>query len=262
MNEATYLYCLVRDAQPPALAAAPAGLPGCSSPQAIEVDDGLWLVTARAPLPAYGSEEIDRRLSDLSWVSERAMAHEAVIEHFAAAEAVLPTKLFTLFDSDARALSYVRENRERIDRALDRVAGCSEWGVRVLLNEGRAREALAAQSRQETRQPSGTAFLLRKKKEQEASRDLAGRLRAEADAIFAELAESAAEAVRREPAAPPETGGRLLLDAAFLVPRQDGTDFEAAVERCSAGVAARGCEVILSGPWPPYHFVEVRDEPA
>ncbi|HEY7213235.1 MAG TPA: GvpL/GvpF family gas vesicle protein [Thermoanaerobaculia bacterium] len=262
MSEATYLYCLVRDAQPPALAAAPAGLPGCSPPQALQVADGLWLVTARAPLPAYSGEEIERRLSDLAWVSERALAHEAVIEHFAAAEAVLPMKLFTLFGSEERALSYVRENRERIDRALDRVAGCSEWGVRVLLNEARAREALAAEAGQETGHASGTAFLLRKKKEQEASRDLAGRLRGEADAIFAELAESAAEAVRREPAAPPEAGGRLLLDAAFLVPRQEGTDFEAAVERCSAGVAARGCEVILSGPWPPYHFVEVRDEPA
>ena len=71
MSEATYLYCLVRDAQPPALAAAPAGLPGCSPPQALEVTDGLWLVTARAPLPAYGGEEIERRLTGLDgWTRE------------------------------------------------------------------------------------------------------------------------------------------------------------------------------------------------
>lgn len=256
MSEATYLYCLVRESRPPALAAVPSGLPGCPPPQVLEVGGGLWLVTARAPLPEYGSEEIESRLSDLAWVSERALAHEAVIEHFAGAEAVLPMKLFTLFASDARALAYVRENRQRIDRALDRVAGCIEWGVRVLLNEARASEALAAESRQEPGQRSGTAFLQRKKKEQDASRDLAGRLRAEADAIFGELAEGAAGAVRREPGAPPEAGGRLLLDAAFLVPRQDGADFEAGVERCAARVAPRGCEVVLSGPWPPYHFAE------
>jgi gas vesicle protein GvpL/GvpF len=256
MSEATYLYCLVRGAQPPALAAAPAGLPGCSPPAVLEVVEGLWLVTARAPLPAYGSEEIERRLSDLAWVSERALAHEAVVEHFAGAEAVLPMKLFTLFASEERALAHVLESRERIERTMERVAGCSEWGVRILLDEIRAREALAAEAREESGEPSGTAFLLRKKKEQEASRDLAGRLRTEADAVFAELAESATEAVRREPAAPPEAGGRLLLDAAFLVPRQDGTDFEAAVERCSVRIAPRGCEVILSGPWPPYHFAE------
>jgi Gas vesicle synthesis protein GvpL/GvpF len=256
MSEATYLYCLVRDPDEPALAGAPSGLPGCAPPRTLAVAAGLWLVTAQAPLPEYGSEEIDARLSDLSWVSDRALAHEAVVEHFTGSEAVLPMKLFTLFATDERALAHVRDNRERIDRALDRVAGCSEWGVRILLDEARAREVLAAAARRETAQGSGTAFLQRKKIEQDASRDLASRLRAEADAAFAELAEGAAEAVRREPAAPPEAGGRLLLDAAFLVPRQDGVDFEAAVERCAARLAPRGCEVVLSGPWPPYHFAE------
>lgn len=257
MSEATYLYCLVREPQEPALAGISPGLPGCAPPRLLAVDGGLWLVTARAPLPEYGSEEIESHLSDLSWVSDRAMAHEAVVEHFAGAGAVLPMKLFTLFASDERALAHVRDNRERIDRALERVAGCVEWGVRIRLDETRAREALAAEARQEAeRRPSGTAFLQRKKLEQDASRDLARRLRTEMDAAYAELSEGAAEAVRREPAAPLEAGGRLLLDAAFLVPARDGADFEAAVERCAARLAPRGCEVVLTGPWPPYHFAE------
>jgi hypothetical protein len=257
MSEATYLYCLVRNAREPALDGIPSGLPGCAPPRTLAMDGGLWLVTAKAPLPEYGSEEIESRLADLAWVSDRALAHEGVVEHFAGADAVLPMKLFTLFDSDERALAHVRDNRERIDRAFDRVAGCVEWGVRIRLDEARAREALAAEARQESAgRPSGTAFLLRKKVEQDASRDLARRLRSEIDAAFAELSESAVEAVRREPATPPEAGGRLLLDAAFLVPARDGADFEAAVERCASRLAPRGCEVVLTGPWPPYHFAE------
>jgi Gas vesicle synthesis protein GvpL/GvpF len=257
MSEATYLYCLVREPQEPVLAGISSGLPGCAPPRTLALDGGLWLVTAQAPLPEYGSKEIESRLSDLAWVSDRALAHEAVVEHFAGAGAVLPMKLFTLFASDERALAHVRENRERIDRALDRVAGCVEWGVRIRLDEPRAREAFAAEAGQDAAgRPSGTAFLLRKKVEQDVSRDLVRRLRSEVDAAFAELSESAAEAVRREPAAPPEAGGRLLLDAAFLVPARDGADFEAAVERCAARLAPRGCEVVLTGPWPPYHFAE------
>ncbi len=256
MSEATYLYCLVRDVRERALAEVPPGLPGCAPPRLLELEGGLCLVAARAPLPEYGSEEIESRLSDLAWVSDRALAHEAVIEHFTGSGAILPMKLFTLFASDERALGHVRENRERIDRALDRVAGCVEWGVRVRLDDARAREVLAAEARQETGRPSGTAFLQRKKLEQDASRNLAGRLRTEADATFAELAEEAAEAVRREPAAPPEAGGRLLLDGAFLVAARDGADFEAAVERCASRLAPKGYEVVLSGPWPPYHFAE------
>ena len=257
MSEATYVYCVVRGSRKPALAGSPPGLPGCGPVRTLGVGSGLWLAAASAPLPQYGGEEIQSHLSDLSWVSDRALAHEAVIEHFTDADAVLPMKLFTLFASDDSALDHVRESRERIDRALDRVAGCIEWGVRVRMDDARAREAFTAESRREAGpQSSGKAFLLRRKLEQDASRNLAGRLRAEVDEVFAELAEGSAEAVRREPAAPPEAGGRLLLDAAFLVPSRRGAEFEALVERGSARLAPRGCEVTLTGPWPPYHFVE------
>ncbi|HEX9945060.1 MAG TPA: GvpL/GvpF family gas vesicle protein, partial [Thermoanaerobaculia bacterium] len=163
----------------------------------------------------------------------------------------------TLFASDERALAHEVESRDQIDRALDRVAGCVEWGVQVRLDDARAREALAEEARREAgRQSSGTAFLLRKKMEQDASRNLASRLRAEVDEAFAELAEGASEAIRREPAAPPEAGGRLLLDAAFLVPAQRSADFETLIEQCAARLGPQGCEVTLTGPWPPYHFVE------
>ena len=183
--------------------------------------------------------------------------HEAVVEHFRDAPALLPLKLFTLFASDERALAHLRESREQLDRVLDRVAGRVEWGVRVRLDEARAREALAAESRQATAAAgSGTSFLLRKKQEQEASRDLAGRLRAEVDAGWADLAAQAAEAVRRQPATAPEQGGKVFLDAALLVPIGRAAELEAAVGRYASRLAAKGGELTLTGPWPPYHFIE------
>ena len=260
MSQATYLYCLVRTPTPeePALAGAPPGLPGLSPLRALDVGGGLWLLAASAPLSHYGSGEIQRRLADLSWVSDRALAHEAVVEHFAGAGAVLPMKLFTLFASDERALASLRDDpgaRERLDRVLDRVDGRVEWGVRIRLDDARAREVLAAEAQAGGPQSSGRAFLQRKKLEQDASRELAVRLRAEVDVAFAELAGGAAEAVRREPAASPESGGRLLLDAAFLVPAASGAEFEAIVERCAARLAPRACDLTLTGPWAPYNFI-------
>ncbi len=257
MSTATYLYCLVRGDREPAVAAAPGGLPDCAPPRALAVEDRLWLVVADAPLPRYSGESIQEKLSDLSWVSDCALAHEAVVEHFADAEAVLPMKLFTLFSSDERALAHVRGSRERLDRVLDRVAGQVEWGVRIHLDEARAREVMAERARGgDGRQGAGTSFLLRKKVEKDASRELIAQLREEMDTVFASLAAVASEAVRREPAASPEAGGRLLLDAAFLIPAARGAELEAAVESCAARLAPQACDVTLTGPWPPYHFIE------
>ena len=256
MSEATYLYCLVRGSGEPSLAGVPPGLPGLGAPRALAVAEGLWLVAAGAPLPEFSGERIEERLADLDWVSACALAHEAVVEHFRDAPALLPLKLFTLFASDERALSHLRASREPLDRVLDRVSGRVEWGVRVRLDEARARAALAAEGRQTVPASSGTSFLLRKKREQEASRDLASRLRAEVDAGWDELAAAADEVLRREPATAPEQGGKVFLDAALLVPAGRAAELEAAVERFATRVGAKGGEVTLTGPWPPYHFIE------
>lgn len=262
---ATYVYCLVRSAEAPALEGAPPGLPGLSAVRLLEVGksggdgkdhgEGLWLAVADAPLPDYAAETIEARLQDLSWVSDRAMAHEAVIEFFLGRGTVLPMKLFTLFSSEEKARQDLAADLVRLHRVLDRVEGCSEWGVRVHLDEARAREAQARELRPGEGDASGTGFLLRKKREQEAARGLSARLRSEMDEVFGELARAASGSVRRAPV-PGEAGARLLLDGAFLVHSGRTAELEAAVQRCAERLAGLGCEVTLTGPWPAYHFLQ------
>ena len=251
-TSATYLYCLVRSPGPIATEGAPRGLPGLTAPRALAVGDSLWLVAADAPLPEYGSESIQANLQDLDWVSERAMAHEAMVEHFGKTGTVVPMKLFTLFAGDDRALEHVRSKRGRLDRILDRIADCQEWGVLVRFDESKAKEVAAEEARSTAEAKSaGTAFLLRKKMEQEASRTLLARLRGEMDGVFSDLESQAAEARRREPVSP----SPLLLDGAFLVQSEQISGFEETVDRWAKRLSEQACEVTLTGPWPPYNFI-------
>jgi hypothetical protein len=248
---ASYIYCVVRSPGAPDLAGVPEGLPGTSAVRTVPLADGLWLVAADAPLPEYSGESIDARLSDLDWVGDRALAHERVVEHFAASWAVLPLKLFTLFSSDERAAQGLRERLEDIGRVLERIAGRVEWGVRILFQETKARKPAPPAASPTT----GKGFLLRKKEEQDGARGLAGRARATVDQLYDDLARQAV-AARRHPPEVGEGGARLLLDAAFLVAKADGDGFEAAVERWTARLAEHGCDLNLTGPWPPYNFIE------
>lgn len=259
MKKATYLYCLVRDPErPPAedLAAAPPGVPGASPPRLLPVADDLWLVAADAPLPAYGEAEIAAHLEDLAWVSERALAHEAVVEHFAdpagapaaPSRAIVPMKLFTLFASDERAVAHVAGELPRVRQALDRVAGREEWGVRLRLDSEKATEAALGKVAGPT---SGKDFLTRKKRLRDAARKRPAEAREAAEGAYAALAGRAAEAVER----PIEAAGSLILDAAFLVPRAERGAFEEAVAEQARELAGAHLELTLTGPWPPYHFV-------
>ncbi len=249
MTTATYLYCLVENPEPPALEGAPRGLPDAAAPRLLAVGGGLWLVAASAPLETYGPGEIEARLQDLSWVSDRALAHEALVEHFTGAGALLPMKLFTLFSSDERALADVRSRRHEVRRALARVTGRREWGVRARWDAERAR-VLSEAGGAARPAASGRAFLERKKRLRDAGRAPSAETTAAVESAFAALAAAAVASRRQDPV----PGGAVLLDAAFLVPRDGEDAFREVAEAAARTLDGAGCELVLTGPWPPYNF--------
>jgi hypothetical protein len=220
----------------------------------LDLDRGLYLVVADAPLSRYGEAAIQRGLSDLDWVSRAAVAHEAVVESFIGATAVLPMKLFTMFNTDERALEHVRADRPRIDALVKRLANHDEWGVRVVLAPRRAAEK--AGRRRTASGASGVAYLSRKKAQRDASVELAQRAREAVAALYDRLAARSRLARRRAGVESPAQGGPLLLDAAFLVPRSRSKTFRTLAAREARALARHGYGLTLTGPWPPYTFVQ------
>jgi hypothetical protein len=286
MTTGTYVYCLIAASRRPALPAVSAGLPGTGPARLLDVNGERasprgedsspridqaerrrtarrmsgrrlkqWLVVADAPLARYSEAAINRRLSDLDWVSRAALAHESVVESFIDAPAVLPMKLFTIFTSDARALAHLEREHGRIGSLLDRVAGHQEWGVRVVLDAvtPHAHERLRSRARSAQ---SGVAYLSLKKAQRDRASELVQRARATVEELYDRLTSRAAASKRRAASELPVKGGPLLLDAAFLVPRSRSVRFRAVVARESKALASHGYLVTMSGPWPPYTFVQ------
>jgi hypothetical protein len=136
-----------------------------------------------------------------------------------------------------------------------RLAGRDEWGVRVLLDEAKARQRVSERAVRATAGVStGKRFLLLKKSQRQAVQALAERGRAEIDRVFEALARHADDA-RRRPPGHGEAFARLLLDAAFLVRATRVKRFRAAAETAATRLQRLGYDVTLSGPWPPYNFV-------
>jgi gas vesicle protein GvpL/GvpF len=252
---ATYVYCVIASSSRPSLAHVPAGLPATRPTRLLELEPGRYLVVADAPLSRYGHAAIQRGLSNLEWISRAAVAHERVVEAFKSASAVLPMKLFTLFSSDERAIAHLQGERRRIESLVKRLADHDEWGVRLLLD----RAVPAARSRAPRSRASrntGLSYLTEKKARRDAERERAER----AGEVVADLYDRLSErsrAARRVPADTlPMKGGPLLLDAAFLVPRPRSRAFTAMVRRERRALARRGYQLTLTGPWPPYSFID------
>jgi len=250
----TYLYCVVAAARRPRLTRVPPGLPGAGPVRLLDVEKGLFIAVADLPLDRYSESAINKGLGDLDWVSRIAIAHEKVVESFIASTAVLPMKLFTIFTTDDRALDHVRAQRARIASLVKRVANQQEWGIRVVLD----RTLAAARSKKKlaTRSTSGISYLKQKKAQRDAATQLASHARDTVADLFDRLAARAGDAKRRAASELPVQGGPLLLDAAFLVPRSRAATFKALAARESKALARHGYGLTVSGPWPPYTFVQ------
>lgn len=258
----------------------PGGMPGGSDLRAIEVGDQLWAIVETVREADYGEGALVRGLQNLDWVGERAVAHERVIERFLSAPAVLPMQLFTMFTSDERVVEHVHADRRRIARILERIDRKVEWGLRLTWDEKAAREnverkhlprgsrrAAASRSRaaaaskssaglSDPREREGAAYLARKRDMLDVNRAQLAEARVEAGRLYKAISREATEALRRtslERAAP---GARLLLDAAFLVPAAKAAAFRASLRKHTRALHGSGVAVSLTGPWPPYNFIE------
>jgi hypothetical protein len=254
MATATYLYCLVQSARKPSVARLPRGLPGAAPVTPAQVEDRLWVVHAEVPLDQYGPGSLDASLKDLDWVSRIALAHEAVVEHFAAlpGATVIPMKLFTMFSSVDRAIAVMRGRGPELRRVFARLEGCEEWGVRVLPSDRKKPAAGPAKP------STGTAFLAARKQARDDARAARSAATTAADAVYTSLAGIAAEHRRRTAEAPGVVAP--LLDAAFLVPTRRRARFQSAAQDVARQISETGAQMTLTGPWPPYNFVGSLEE--
>ncbi len=242
------------------MSGVPAALPGAKPPRALAAGDGAWLIVSTVPAASYDEAALAAGLQNLDWVGRRAMAHEAVVEHFLGAPALLPMQLFTLFTSDERALDHVAGERKRVDRILARLERQQEWGLRLSFDEQGARQSVedAHRPRRSARgqSESGAAYLARKRDLRDVTRGQLASATSAADRLYRAMSREATDAHRRTATEQATPGSRLLLDAAFLVPSKQSAAFRKTLRQHVEKLTGSGLVVSLTGPWPPYNFVD------
>lgn len=239
------------------MSGVPVGLVDATPPRLLRITRTLFGVIADVPLSVYGPGPLESRLNDLEWVSEAAVAHEMVIEHFMKRRGVtvVPMKLFTMFSRDDRIVEEIAGRRQAIGRIMRRIAGAEEWGIRVA--RGGPQPSATAPAR---RPGTGAAFLAARKHARDQVQVTRALVADAAAAAFTALAKKSRAAVQRDVSA---VAGQAspLLDAAFLVPVRSRAAFTRAARQQALECSRAGAQLTLTGPWPPYNFVRLDGEP-
>lgn len=202
-----------------------------------------------APVFGYPSGEFAVVVSE--FVREGQLDQRSILEHARVvsecfrSSTVLPFKFGTVFENDEALRRAVRTNRKQFLATVARLRGKAEMHLKVFVRDGVAREAVAEIELPAT---TGGAYLtkLRDKAVRDRERQSKARtLSVQVHKMFNPL-ESEVSCKRVD-------SGGMLIDIAHLIDHQAVEKYQNRYN--SAARQLKDCQLALSGPWPPYHFM-------
>lgn len=186
----------------------------------------------------------------VSEFSSGSLTQQSVVEHAKVVSAcfdkttVLPFRFGTVFENDEALRRAVRGNRKQFLASVDKLRGKAEMHLKLVVKEGMVREAM---DDVELPQTTGGAYLtvLRDKAYRQRERQTKARaLSVQVHKLFHPLEEEIS--CRRS-----DSG--MMLDIAHLIEHKSIEKYQNRFN--SAASQLKGVELVISGPWPPYHFM-------
>jgi hypothetical protein len=177
-----------------------------------------------------------------------AVEHARVIADCFKSSTVLPFRFGTVFSDDESLRRSIRSNQRQFLTNIDRLRGKAEMHLKVMLDDC-CRERLHAYSLHATENTgTGKEYLSQLRESATRQRERQTKARAvsvQMHRMFSPLAEEVS--CRRT------DSGKMLLDIAHLIDNKGVERYQN--KYSSASLLMKDCQMQLSGPWPPYHFV-------
>jgi hypothetical protein len=254
-DNAIYVYGVARALPRDAVA----GIRGMSgTPVELIEHAGLTAVVSPVSLDDFGEDALRENLEHLDWLESTARTHHAVVDGASDSAPVVPLGLATVYRTEDRVRETLDARHEEFDRALARITGRTEWGVKAYADLNLPASGARAEAASSAR--PGTSYLQRRRTEQQSAEESRHEVLAVAQRVDDELRDIAAAGRLHRPQDPQLSGERgwMILNAAYLVDDDRAEDFRAAVRRL-AGLRPE-LRLQLTGPWAPYSFATEEEE--
>ncbi|SNQ47132.1 Gas vesicle synthesis protein GvpL/GvpF [Frankia canadensis] len=226
--------------------------------------DGLALVVSDIDVGLL--EGIEEDLSESGRLAALAQRHDAVLRELMERGSVLPLRFGTVLRGPDHAAEVLDDPDGGLTALLAAVRGAREWGLRVERDAGRDSPAKREEGRPQPTGPpraqdaaegeargrgAGAEYLASRR----ASLHAAERQRVQTAQLL-DRVDHALCAHARDATTRGRRPGRLF-DRAYLVDTAREEAFLDAARRAVDEVRAAGLAAELTGPWPPYSFVDV-----
>ena len=224
-------------------------------------------VASRVGPDRFDLSKLQEETTDVNWLSQVAVRHNAIVDCIAQHHPILPLKLGTVFNSRSSLLTKTAQCAPEVAEFLRRLEDRQEWAVKLYLDEERAEEkflqldstvTIAAgrlDAIEAAREP-GTNYFVAKRQRERRRRQLQETVRDKLLTVESCLERLADSWRRLRPLSATLTGrsDKMVWNAAFLLSRSAQNSFRDACERLRNTLNPKGLTLEVTGPWAPYHF--------
>jgi hypothetical protein len=179
----------------------------------------------------------------------QAVDYERVVEAFYRSTTVIPLRYGCRVADASEAACLLEERRDEYETLLRELAGLGEMGIHVLPRGPRPEKGIRPPPPATPSKMSGSAYL-EARRQYFLSLDQSAQ---EQRRLAEELCNSLAGLYVRRKVEVPESSSGRPLSIYFLVARGSIDSFRHAARQLRA---RQPLEMLLSGPWPPYNFVD------
>jgi Gas vesicle synthesis protein GvpL/GvpF len=238
-----YVYCIIESSEP--LRFGPIGI-GTDPSEVYSVRyKTLAAVVSDAPLEMLDSTR------------ENVLAHERVNETVMRDHTVIPMSFGTIFKTREDIIELLRSAAEAFGDVLDKMQNKLEFGLKVLWDRDQAIREVESDDedisrlKNEISGQKGPTYFAR----MQYGRLIDSALQARSERYVADILDELREVSVASRINKP-IGDKMIMNAAFLISRDQEAAFDARVK----SIAARFDKLTFkyTGPWPPYNFVNIR----
>lgn len=216
----------------------------------------------------FDEEKVKSKLlNDHRWAEENIRRHHEVVDQAFQASVVIPMKFGTMYKTRKSLVKMFVEYYPKFKNLISRLQDKKEWGIKAHLDHKKCIEGLKKKNkgiqkleRRRSSVPEGMRWYTERKIDEIVSKEFEEEAEKEFQHLVEKLEKHSEKMLLNEVFSKDiqEPGREMIMNAACLVKNDALQSFRDFFHELTKDARHKGILLELTGPWPPYNFVEIK----
>ena len=211
----------------------------------------------------------EKLLSDPKWAEENICRHHEVIDRAFQTSVVIPMKFGTMYKNKKSLVDMLEKYYRQFKILISRLQDKKEWGIKAYLDRNKFIGGLKKKNKEiqklEKRRSSvqeGMRWYIERKVDEIIAKEFEEDIEKELQYLIGKVENYTKEIRLNEILSKDilEPAREMIITAACLIKNDALQNFNGLFQELAKEAMRKGIKLELTGPWPPYNFVEIKNE--